>query len=168
MEITIHLDGKNYGPYTLDQIHESLSNGSLDENDLAWREGCRDWLPLKDIITPVTSPPPPPSKLPLRPLAINNLDASFDLKGSETTLTRVDKSLKQMRLEAEQLGMTTLSQLAKTLGVDEATISRWEEDENSIPLEYYKKWQAACGVRQRPASVLSTSRIIRIHKNVAD
>ena len=65
MHITIHRDGQNHGPYTLEQVKEYLGNGSLIESDLAWQEGCKDWLPLRDIITPVTTPPPPPPpKLP--------------------------------------------------------------------------------------------------------
>jgi transcriptional regulator with XRE-family HTH domain len=76
------------------------------------------------------------------------------------------KSLSQMRLEAEQLGLTSLAQLAETLGVDEDTILRWE-NANSIPFEYYKKWQTALGVSNKPANVLSATRIIRIRKTAS-
>lgn len=60
MNILIHRDGQSYGPYTLDQVKHYLGNGSLVENDLAWHEGCVDWLPVKDIISPPGTPPPAP------------------------------------------------------------------------------------------------------------
>jgi len=61
MNITIYRNGENYGPYTLGQIKEHLDTGALIESDLAWHEGCSDWLPLKTIISKATVPPPPPS-----------------------------------------------------------------------------------------------------------
>ena len=77
------------------------------------------------------------------------------------------KSLKQMRLEAQQAGVTTTAKLAQTLGVDRGTISKWETDEDSIPLGYYKKWQVACGAQPVPPA-LSVTRIVRIRKTAAD
>jgi DNA-binding XRE family transcriptional regulator len=76
------------------------------------------------------------------------------------------KSLKQMRLEAEQAGVTTKAKLAQTLGVDQDTISKWEMDEDSIPLGYYKRWQVACGAQPQPTALTAT-RIVRIRKNAA-
>jgi ribosome-binding protein aMBF1 (putative translation factor) len=76
------------------------------------------------------------------------------------------KSVSQMRLEAEQLGLTSLAQLAETLQVDEETILRWES-QNSIPFEYFKKWQTALGVSNKPANTLSATRMIRIRKTAS-
>jgi DNA-binding XRE family transcriptional regulator len=74
------------------------------------------------------------------------------------------KSLKQMRLEAQQAGLTNTVRLAQTLGVDKATILKWEKDEDSISLGDYKKWQLACGVNEEPRSALTVTRVVRIRK----
>jgi len=55
MNIFIHRDGENYGPYSLEQIKEFLNNGTLNEYDSAWHEGCADWLPVKAIINSLTA-----------------------------------------------------------------------------------------------------------------
>ena len=49
MQITINRDGKNHGPYTIEQVHELLSSGSLQDIDLAYHEGASDWVLLKDV-----------------------------------------------------------------------------------------------------------------------
>jgi len=50
MNIFIHRDGENYGPYTLEEIQEYLGNGTLIENDLAWHEGLADWATLSSVV----------------------------------------------------------------------------------------------------------------------
>jgi len=83
--------------------------------------------------------------------------------------TGVTKSLKQMRLDAQKAGLTTTIKLAQSLGVDRDKIAKWEKDEDSIPLGYYKKWQVACGVQQQiPAPALTMTRIVRIRKTATD
>jgi hypothetical protein len=69
MNITIHRDGHNYGPYSPEQVKEYLTAGSLLANDLAWHEGVSDWLPLSQVPELVTKPPPPPAAV-LPPLPI--------------------------------------------------------------------------------------------------
>jgi hypothetical protein len=56
MDIIIHRNGENYGPFTLDQIKEDLKNGTLVKDDLAWREGSEKWSSVGEIVTPITSP----------------------------------------------------------------------------------------------------------------
>jgi hypothetical protein len=87
MNIIIYRDGKQYGPYTLEQIKEGLDNGTLAETDLGWHDGCKDWTSLKTIITPLTSPPPPPPNALATTLAYNpqgiagRVNESIDLVG---------------------------------------------------------------------------------------
>jgi hypothetical protein len=76
VNITIHRDGQNYGPYTLDQAKEHVTAGSLSQADLAWYEGCTSWIPLGEAISnlgaplPVVPPPPPSfSPSPSTPIA---------------------------------------------------------------------------------------------------
>jgi hypothetical protein len=57
MEIIVHRGGENYGPYTIDQLMEHLSEGALDEEDLAWHQGCDDWKTVKAILSLVDIPP---------------------------------------------------------------------------------------------------------------
>jgi hypothetical protein len=64
MNIIILRGDQNYGPYTLEQVRHYVGNASLSENDLAWHEGCVDWLPLKNIINPSKVPPVPPPQVP--------------------------------------------------------------------------------------------------------
>jgi hypothetical protein len=50
MEIIIHRDGENFGPYTTNQIKEYLKDGTLIDTDLAWHNGCNEWVPLRNAI----------------------------------------------------------------------------------------------------------------------
>ena len=49
MEIRIHKDGQDFGPYTLEQVKEYLATGQLQQNDLAFYEGLTDWVPLIQV-----------------------------------------------------------------------------------------------------------------------
>ena len=50
-----------YGPYTLQVLKDYLAAGTLRYDDMAWREGMRDWQPLRGIV-----PPPGFSSVPPR------------------------------------------------------------------------------------------------------
>ena len=66
MSITIHRDGQNYGPYTVDNIRQLLASGVLVSTDLALIEGAAEWTTLNLIpeITSSSPVPPPPLKTP--------------------------------------------------------------------------------------------------------
>ena len=53
MQIHIHKDGKNYGPYPLEQARQYLKAGNFSGNDLACHDGA-NWIKLADVpgITP--------------------------------------------------------------------------------------------------------------------
>jgi len=55
MNIIIHRNGENYGPYTLNQVKEYLEMGVVTEMDLGWSDGSGEWLPLKEIILGLNS-----------------------------------------------------------------------------------------------------------------
>lgn len=62
MDITVHRDGTNYGPFNLDQVREYIGNGSLLPTDLAWYEGRQGWAALSDVLielSPATLSTPP-------------------------------------------------------------------------------------------------------------
>jgi len=59
--MNIHLadqDGST-SEHSLELINESLSNGLLDPNTLAWKAGLTEWVPLKTIDGIVCPKPPP-------------------------------------------------------------------------------------------------------------
>ena len=53
MHIHIHKDGKNYGPYPLEQVRQFLKAGNFSDNDLACHDGA-NWIKLSQVpgITP--------------------------------------------------------------------------------------------------------------------
>ncbi len=50
-------DGKQLGPFGQNEVLEMLKNGKVSAQDLAWKEGTADWLPLYKLIK-ISSPPP--------------------------------------------------------------------------------------------------------------
>ena len=60
MQITIHRDGENHGPYPLEEVQKLLANRVAQENDLGYYEGAPNWIPLKDIPGLQTSADLPP------------------------------------------------------------------------------------------------------------
>jgi hypothetical protein len=64
MKITIHRDGRNFGPYSLEQANAMLASGQVAATDLAWAEGTPDWVPLGRVPGMIEIPPPPRSRAP--------------------------------------------------------------------------------------------------------
>jgi hypothetical protein len=50
MQIYIHRDGQQYGPYPIEEARDHIASGSLHANDLAWHEGAPDWAPLAQVV----------------------------------------------------------------------------------------------------------------------
>jgi hypothetical protein len=64
---TYHItkNGNQIGPYTEEVVHNKLTTGELNSNDLCWTEGMAQWEPLYQTIPlPATVPPPPPVSIP--------------------------------------------------------------------------------------------------------
>ncbi len=69
-EIYIHRDGQQLGPYSPNDVANHIKIGDLKRDDLAWCEGCAEWMPLTQIpglklpsATPPPPPPPPPPQV---------------------------------------------------------------------------------------------------------
>ena len=63
MDIHIHKDGQQVGPYSLEQVNEQLAQGTLQPTDLAFHEGLSNWTPLSQVAGVNISgalPPHPP------------------------------------------------------------------------------------------------------------
>lgn len=48
MQIYLHLNGEQQGPFTPARVSAKLLNGEAYANTLAWREGMANWAPLND------------------------------------------------------------------------------------------------------------------------
>jgi membrane protein YdbS with pleckstrin-like domain len=68
MPLLINKDGKELGPYSLDEAREMVLSGELDAADWAWPDGANEWVHLKDIpgfaSTGPGKPTTPPSTKP--------------------------------------------------------------------------------------------------------
>ena len=49
MQIHIARDGKQLGPFTLEEIQRQLAAGTLSLSDNAWYEGAAGWAPLSSV-----------------------------------------------------------------------------------------------------------------------
>jgi hypothetical protein len=49
VQIYIHKNGKQLGPYPIEHVKAWLASGHLQPNDTAWYEGALDWMPLASI-----------------------------------------------------------------------------------------------------------------------
>ena len=48
MQVYVHISGKNYGPYTIDQLREYVSKGSIKSDSQACYDG-KNWVTISDI-----------------------------------------------------------------------------------------------------------------------
>jgi general secretion pathway protein G len=49
MNIYIHKNGEQLGPFDEFQISEAIKNGQFALDDLAWKEGQSEWVPLRNL-----------------------------------------------------------------------------------------------------------------------
>lgn len=90
MQIHIARDGKQLGPFSLDEVNRQLAAGTLSLSDNAWYEGAAGWAPLSSVpgvtggapgsgpTTPAaTTPSMPTRSAPTEPLAIWSLVLSI-------------------------------------------------------------------------------------------
>ena len=50
MEVYVRRGEERFGPFSPDQIKESLANGALIEGDLAWHKALKDWVPADEVL----------------------------------------------------------------------------------------------------------------------
>jgi hypothetical protein len=61
MQLYIHRDGRQFGPYSIEHAREYLASGELLEADLAWQVGTADWAPLAQVVGAGPAAPTAPS-----------------------------------------------------------------------------------------------------------
>ena len=86
MEMFLHRDGQQLGPYSLSVLRSMYEQGELLATDLAWDAGSQNWLPVSEIFQQQSSSPPlmSPPQRPAPPLD----SAFFDQGGIGVTKTR--------------------------------------------------------------------------------
>jgi membrane protein YdbS with pleckstrin-like domain len=60
MSLLINKDGKQLGPYSLEEARALVLTGKLDADDWAWTDGATDWVPLKEVSGYSPTRPAPP------------------------------------------------------------------------------------------------------------
>jgi len=58
MQIYLHINDQQAGPYSLDQIQSFIADGQITPEALAWSEGMTAWVPVKDITVQTPKAPP--------------------------------------------------------------------------------------------------------------
>ena len=56
MSIYIAKDGKQFGPYPLEEVKQLLESEIISEADACWHEGCKDWIPVSQLVAHVPAP----------------------------------------------------------------------------------------------------------------
>jgi len=59
MQIFIHRDGQQYGPYPIERVPGYIASGDLLPSDLAWHDGATDWMPLAQVTGVAPKAPAP-------------------------------------------------------------------------------------------------------------
>ncbi|MBA4717225.1 MAG: CD225/dispanin family protein [Verrucomicrobiales bacterium] len=49
MEIFVGKNDKQYGPFPIEKVNESIANGEFSLDDVGWYEGLGEWKPLRNI-----------------------------------------------------------------------------------------------------------------------
>ena len=68
MQVYIHREGQQFGPYSIKEANDYMASGNLQADDLAWHEGAPDWMPLKRVMVVAPTAPTPPRPAPKRVL----------------------------------------------------------------------------------------------------
>jgi hypothetical protein len=79
MNIFIHHDGQQLGPFGEAEVKSQLAAGMISRQDLAWWEGQAGWVPLEQTFLAVESIPPTPvqtSVPPAPPVSIAGMPAA--------------------------------------------------------------------------------------------
>jgi hypothetical protein len=69
MRLLVNKDGRQLGPYTVEEARALVLSGQLSATSWAWPDGAKDWIALKDVpgFSVAAAPPPAPAPLPGAP-----------------------------------------------------------------------------------------------------
>ncbi len=118
MQIYIHRENEQFGPYSLEQARTYLASGELLPHDLAWREGAADWAPLAEvvIVTPVVPPLPQLAPVPAR--GTRPAGTPSAPPAAETAESSLDKSRRRKRKRSSSSSSSSnpITRQQKSLG----------------------------------------------------
>jgi hypothetical protein len=71
-DIYLLIDGQQAGPYTEEQVRQSIAEGHIPADQLAWHEGLTEWKPLPTLTAMPYQPQPPPfvPSIPTQPTSV--------------------------------------------------------------------------------------------------
>ena len=58
VSIIVNVAGKNYGPYTKEQVAKCIQDGSISEHDFAWMDSANEWISVKEALERLRPPRP--------------------------------------------------------------------------------------------------------------
>ena len=64
MELYLHQNGEQVGPYTEEQIISMVSSGELSRDDIIWHEGLAEWQPIQSVVSLPAPIAPQPAPVP--------------------------------------------------------------------------------------------------------
>jgi hypothetical protein len=76
MELFLHQNGEQVGPYTEEQLAAMVASGAISRGDIVWREGLADWQPIHTVINlpaPLAPKAPSPAYIPQQQIAPNEV-----------------------------------------------------------------------------------------------
>lgn len=104
MNIYIHKNEQQLGPFDESQISEGLNSGAISLEDLAWKEGLTEWVRLGDLLH---EPQKIPTPFQARPTAKANF-IQPSISGRENTPSIVAKKNEPLSIWALVLGIVSL------------------------------------------------------------
>jgi len=60
MNVYLHIQGEQRGPYAKAQVQTMWNSGLITSDALYWQEGMSEWAPISALVTEPTAPPPMP------------------------------------------------------------------------------------------------------------
>jgi hypothetical protein len=91
--IYLAVNGQQLGPYTLDQIRQSIAKNEISRETLAWHEGAAGWAPLGPILDSATAPAGTPSIPPSAAPVPASIVAEFSFTKDELRKIARDQNL---------------------------------------------------------------------------
>jgi len=112
MNIYIHKNEEQLGPFDESQISEALSSGEISLEDLAWKEGLTEWVRLGDLLH---KPEKIPTPVQIRATAKANF-INPSISRRENTQSIVVKKNEPLCIWALVLGVVSLATLFLCVG----------------------------------------------------
>jgi hypothetical protein len=95
MPLFIFKNQQQLGPYEESEVQAKLNTGDLSLDDLGWKEGLENWVPLRDLYqnlqaNKIPSPPPLPNTV-SEPLPIDDTPSHVPLELTEERVSKTKK-----------------------------------------------------------------------------